>query len=96
VAPDQIEYLIRTIVAMETDSPPPSAHVQRQFGAVVVGLCRGYNGWIRYIALTETTERIADKRLAGRELRLILEMLELAAAALVHQVVGTARVHSQR
>ena len=95
VAPGEIEHLIGTVVAMETDPPPPGAHVQRQLGAVVEGLGRGYNGRIRYIALTETAECIADKRLAGRELRLILQMLELAAAAFVRQIVGTARVHSQ-
>jgi len=33
VAPDEIEHLIGTVVAMETD-PPTGAHVQRQLGAV--------------------------------------------------------------
>jgi hypothetical protein len=61
VAPDEIEQLVRPIVAMQPYAPPSGAHVQRQLGAVVVGLCRGRDGWIRDIALTKTTECIADK-----------------------------------
>jgi hypothetical protein len=54
------------------------------------------NGWIVYLALAQPAERIPYYGPTRRELGLIFKVLELATAALIYHVVGTARIYSER
>jgi hypothetical protein len=94
VAPDEIEHTVWPVIGMEADAASLLGHVQRQLGAVIVDLGGGSYGWIRCVALTQPAKRVAHERLAGRELRRILQVLELAAAALIDNVVGTPGIDS--
>jgi hypothetical protein len=88
-----MEDLVRPLVRMETDALSVATRVERQLGPVLVDLLGRHDRWIGYVALAEPAERVAYQRASVGELGLIVEVLQLAAAAIVSHVVGTAWFH---
>jgi hypothetical protein len=89
VTPLEVEYLVRSSIAVESDPPFILAHVERQLGSVVEDLCGGNDRRIRHLELAEATERVADEAAPGEELGLGIHVLQLTPPALVIDVVRT-------
>jgi hypothetical protein len=96
MAPGQVEDLVRPVVRMQSDTPAPCGHVERQLGPVIVGLFRRHDGRIRDIPLPDPPERVPDESTAALQLGLVVQMLKLTAAAVISGVVRTARLDPSR
>jgi hypothetical protein len=90
VAPFQIEELIRSSIAVQSDPPAVSTDVQSHLCAVIVGLGGGDVRRIGHFLPCKAAESIANQCAADLQLSLIINVLELAPAAVVLDVVGAA------
>jgi hypothetical protein len=92
VAPPQVEDLIRTIVAMQSNPAAAGGHMQRELGPIIIGLVRGHYGRIRHVLFPDAAESITDETPAAGQLEVGIHVLELTPTTLVSHVVRTARL----
>jgi hypothetical protein len=90
VTPLQIEDLPGAFIAMEADPASTRCHVQGELGPVIVGFVGRNYGRIGDVPLGDPSDRIAHEAQSGGKLGLVFNVLELAAATLIADVVGTA------
>jgi len=70
--------------------------VERELGSVIVGLLRRDDRRVGDIPLSYPPERVSHEGPAALELGLVVQVLKLTAAAIVPDVMGTARLHPSR
>ena len=67
--------------------------MQCELGAIIVGALGRHYGWIHLLALGDAADGVAHESSPGGELRPLLDMLQLAATAIVLDIVGATRLH---
>jgi hypothetical protein len=96
MASHQIEDLIRAMIAMQSDPAPAGVDMERQLGPVVVGLTCGNDRRVGDVALRDSPEGVSHEPTTALQLGLVVNVLELTAAAIVPYVVGTAGLNPVR
>jgi hypothetical protein len=93
VAPLEVEELIGSAIPMQSDLPSIATDVESHLRAVVVRPRCGGDGRVWYFLPCQPAERVADQCTSALQLGLIVEVLGLAPAALVQDVMRAARLH---
>src|SRR5215210_1017577 len=77
---------------MKSDASAPGGYMKSELGAVVVDETGWFDRRIGNLALSQPPEGVANERAATLELRLVVDVLELAPTALVCGIVRTPRL----
>jgi len=84
--------LTGAVIAIETDTTAAGFDVEGELGPVIVSLRRRCYRWIGKVPPGDSPEGVSDESPSAGELSLIVEVLELAAATLIMDVMGTTRL----